>query len=83
MIKYLVTIIGYLRKRTSNYGFWISLASLIPLALQTFGISDVLPENYDQIVNGVLSLIVAIGICNNPTTKAKFFSDDCDCNKGK
>lgn len=76
MAKYLVLIIEYLRRRTSNYGFWISLASLIPLALQTFGTVDILPENYEQIVNSFLSLLVAVGICSNPTTKAKFFNDD-------
>lgn len=69
-------MIEYFKKRISNYGFWISLASLIPLSFQTFGNIDLLPANYDQIVNCFLTLLVAVGICSNPTTTTKFFNDD-------
>lgn len=54
--------------RTKNYGFWASLFALVPLFLQTFGDASLLPSNYEDIVNLLLSLIVAMGIANNPTT---------------
>lgn len=57
-----------LGQRTKNYGFWVSLFALIPLFLQTFGDTSILPANYEDIVNLLLSLIVALGIANNPTT---------------
>lgn len=57
-----------LKERTKNYGFWVSLFALIPLFLQTFGDVSVLPSNYEEITNLVLSLIVTLGIVNNPTT---------------
>lgn len=69
-------ILQYLSKRMSNYGFWLSLAAFIPLTLQLFGNVDVLPNNYEEIVNCSLALLVALGICNNPTTQSKFFLDD-------
>lgn len=67
-------IIKYLEVRIRNYGFWISIFSLIPLVLQAFGIS--LIPNYDFIVNLILMILVVLGITNNPTTENKWFGDD-------
>lgn len=72
----LKNFIAYLGKRTSNYGFWISLFALIPLFLQTFFDASILPANYEDIVNGILTVLVSIGICNNPTTENRFYKDD-------
>lgn len=69
---------AYLNRRISNYGFWISLIALIPLFIQTFFDANILPSNYEEIANGFLTLLVSIGICNNPTTNSKFFTDDKD-----
>ena len=69
-------MLNYLKKRVRNYGFWVSLSALIPLALQTFSDVSVLPPNYEEITSLLLSLIVALGICNNPTTKKSSFLDD-------
>lgn len=60
--------------RWKNYGLWISIASLIPLILQSFNI-ELIP-NYQEIVNGVLGVLVLAGIINNPTTDHKGFHDD-------
>ena len=56
------------KDRLRNYGFWVSLFALIPLFLQTFGGASILPENYEEITNLILSILVALGIANNPTT---------------
>lgn len=69
-------MVEYIKRRVSNYGFWISLSALIPLFLQVFGDKNILPSNYDEIVNCILTLLVALGICNNPTTENRFYKDD-------
>jgi phi LC3 family holin len=64
-----------LKIRLRNYAFWISVASFIVLILQTFGVTFDLGQ-YDKVVNSVLSLLVLLGIINNPTTENKGFLDD-------
>ncbi|MGL6173444.1 MAG: hypothetical protein ACRC1P_02395 [Cellulosilyticaceae bacterium] len=61
-------------ERFKNYGLWVSIAALIPLILQAFGIS-IIPD-YNQIVNAILSILVMAGILSNPTTDNKWFGDD-------
>lgn len=62
-------------QRFRNYGFWVSLAALIPMACQLLGITH-MPDNYNDIVNAGLTLLVAAGIVSNPTTSNKGFVDD-------
>lgn len=69
-------MVEYIKRRVSNYGFWISLSALIPLFLQVFGDKNILPSNYDEIVNCILTLLVALGVCSNPTTENRFYKDD-------
>ncbi|GAA0087019.1 hypothetical protein UT300007_34600 [Clostridium sp. CTA-7] len=61
--------------RFKNYGLWVSIIALIPMILSTFGVK-VVPEGYQAIANTVLSILVALGILNNPTTECKWFRDD-------
>lgn len=64
--------------RLKNAGFWISLISFIPIVLESFGVS-ILPETWGAIKEFLLalvSLLVVLGILNNPTTESKFFLDD-------
>jgi uncharacterized membrane protein len=63
------------KSRFNNYGFWVSIAALVPIILQGFGI-DILPENYNTIINASLSVLVMMGLINNPTTDCKWFLDD-------
>ena len=71
-----MAIVNYFKSRVSNYGFWISLSALVPLFLQVFGDTSILPSNYEEIVNCILTLLVALGVCNNPTTDNRFYKDD-------
>ena len=48
-----------------NYGLWLSVASLIPLLLQAFGV-NILPANYMEIVNSFLGVCVLAGIISSP-----------------
>jgi uncharacterized membrane protein len=63
-------------QRFRNYGFWSALFAFIVMILQTFEIVK-LPDNYADIINGFLGLLVLAGIINDPnTTQSKWFSDD-------
>lgn len=62
-----------LNRRVRNYGFWLSLFSLMPLVIQACG--DELILNYDLIVHSVLRISVALGITNNPTLETKWHGD--------
>jgi len=54
------------KKRLRNYGLWVAVAALGLLALQTFGV-DVATDKYNQLVNGVLGVLVLLGVISNPT----------------
>jgi uncharacterized membrane protein len=64
-----------MKKRIRSKATWISLAALVPVVLQIFGF-DVLPKDYSSICNMVLTLLVALGVLNNPTTEGKWYLDD-------
>lgn len=70
------------KSRFKNYGLWISVAALVPMVLQGFGL-DVLPSNYTEIINGILGVLVMAGILNNPTTDSKWFLDDKSTEENK
>lgn len=61
--------------RFKNYGLWVSIAALIPMVLKGFNI-DILPDNYQEVINAVLAILVMLGIISNPTTDNKGFVDD-------
>ncbi|MEG0372031.1 MAG: holin [Clostridium sp.] len=61
--------------RWRNYGLWVSVGSFIPLVLQGLGL-NILPDNYTEIINAFLGILVMAGIVSNPTTSSKWFSDD-------
>lgn len=61
--------------RFKNYGLWVSILALIPLILNAFGVT-VIPDQYQVIANTILSILVAGGVLNNPTTTTKWFGDD-------
>lgn len=65
-------------KRFKNYALWAAIVGFIPTLLNGLGVYDIhvlLPDNYDKIVYGLLSILVLAGIINNPT-KGKGFKDE-------
>lgn len=48
-----------------NYGLWLSISSLILLVLQNSGV-NVVPEQFNNIVNGILGVLVMLGVISNP-----------------
>lgn len=61
--------------RFKNYGLWVSIAAFIPMFLKGIGY-DILPSNYNEIVNSLLGILVVAGILSNPQTENKGFLDD-------
>ena len=61
--------------RLKNYGLWISVAAFIPILLTVFGV-DIVSEEYNELVNALLGILVAAGLLNNPTTEERGFADD-------
>lgn len=61
--------------RFKNYGLWVSIFALIPLLLNVFGVK-IISEEYTEITNAVLAILVTAGIISNPTTEAKWYLDD-------
>lgn len=64
------------KNRLRNYGLWVSVAALIPLLLSAFGINLVSEDKYVQIINCILSILVALGLINNPDTSNRWYKDD-------
>lgn len=56
-----------------NYGLYASIAALIPLICEGFGI-DVLPKNYQEIITSVLGILVLLGVVSSPE-KGKGYID--------
>jgi len=61
--------------RYKNYGLWMSLASFVFLIIQENGF-QITPEKWDVYINSILSILILLGIINNPNTKNRGFSDD-------
>lgn len=61
--------------RFKNYGLWVSIAAFIPMMLKSFNI-DILPANYNDLVNSLFGILVVAGILNNPQTQNKGYLDD-------
>lgn len=61
--------------RFKNYGLWVSICALVPMVFKAFGV-DMLPQNYNDIVYSILSILVMAGILSNPNTSNKGFLDD-------
>ncbi|NPV90047.1 MAG: holin [Firmicutes bacterium] len=67
-----------MKKRLKNYGLWMAVAAFVLLIAQTLGYLT-LPEQvqqYHQLVNGLLGILVLLGILNNPTTQKTGYGDD-------
>lgn len=64
------------KNRFKNYGLWVSIAALIPLALSAFGINIIDQSKYMELINAILAVLVALGLVNNPDTENRWFKDD-------
>jgi uncharacterized membrane protein len=60
--------------RLKNYGLWVSIFAFIGLVCQTFDIVK-LPDNYNELVNTFLGILVLAGIISNPKEGNGFLDD--------
>lgn len=60
-------------ERFKNYGLWVSLASLILMALQDAGV-HITPEKFNAYVQSILGILVVLGIVSNPK-EGKWYQD--------
>lgn len=55
------------RVRLRNKTFWLTLVPLIVLLTQQLGLNWV-PENWEPIFETIMSILIVVGIINDPTT---------------
>ena len=56
-----------LKQQVKNKYFWVSVVSLIVLTAQQFNL-DFITANFQDYVNSVLTILVAMGILTNNST---------------
>lgn len=61
--------------RIKNRGLWTSIIASIPIILQSYGI-NIIPEQFNELINIILSIFIFFGFLNNPTTKNNGYLDD-------
>ncbi|WP_160693370.1 phage holin [Clostridium sp. C2-6-12] len=69
------------KARIRNKTFWVSLVGAVVLLIQQLGFKDLIPSNYADIVNSVLSILVMLGIVIDPSTKG--ISDTIENKEGE
>lgn len=50
-----------IKEQIKNKSFWLSITALLGLTVQQFGL-DFLPNNFQDFVNSVLTILVGMGI---------------------
>lgn len=68
-------VYAYLEPRIRNKGFWLSIFAAVPLIIECFFDKSLIPANYEQITNTALSVLVIMGIVNNPKD-GKWYKDE-------
>lgn len=69
-----------MKERLKNYGLWVSVAALVALICDSYGL-NILPPNYTEITTAVLGICVMLGIVNDPTTDNHWYLDDKNLKK--
>lgn len=64
-----------LKKRFTNKAFLVSFIAAIVLLIQQLGFGGYLPDNLNDVVNTVLTILCMLGIIVDPTTDGVSDSD--------
>lgn len=56
-----------LQARLKNKAFWVAMASAIALLVQQLGL-NIIPNNYTEIVNTILTILTMLGIIVDTST---------------
>lgn len=58
-----------LKARLRNKAFLVAMISAIALLIQQLGFKDLIPENYKDVVNSILSILTMLGIVVDTSTE--------------
>ncbi|MBQ6830993.1 MAG: holin [Clostridia bacterium] len=64
-------VIKNILSRFKSWAVWVSFGALVAFCVKEFGGIDI-SATVDGLLNVLVPLLVAFGIVNNPTDKAKF-----------
>ncbi|EKQ56604.1 MULTISPECIES: phage holin [unclassified Clostridium] len=56
-----------IKARLKNKAFWVAMASALALLIQQLGL-NIIPGNFSEIVNTVLTILTMLGILVDPST---------------
>ncbi|MCE5221970.1 MAG: phage holin [Clostridium sp.] len=56
-----------LKARLKNKAFWVAMVSAIALLVQQLGL-NIIPSDYTEIVNTILTILTMLGIVIDPST---------------
>jgi uncharacterized membrane protein len=56
------------KSRLRSYPLWAGVISFVLLTAEVWGLTDVLPIEFGGWLNGILGLLVLLGLVNNPVT---------------
>lgn len=65
-----------MNNRWKNFGLWAAIFAFIPIMCESMGILNVIPNNYEVLIQGFLAILVLAGIINNPNTENRLYGDD-------
>lgn len=63
------------QNRFKSWALWVSVAGAVWVILSTFGITEkigITESTFKTILDAVGSILIAFGICNNPTDRENF-----------
>lgn len=58
-----------LKERFRNKTFILAMVGAIVLLIQQLGFKDIIPSNYADVVNSILTILIMLGIVVDPSTK--------------
>ena len=61
-----------IQNRFKSKVVWISVASLLYLILQKFDLINITQMEYNEIVDGIIAILLLLGILNNPSDNSNF-----------
>ena len=64
-----------MQNRFKSWALWVSVAGAIWVIMSTFGVTEAIgitESTFKTVLDAVGSILIAFGICNNPTDKENF-----------
>ena len=62
--------------RWKNFNLWMAIFAFVPIFCESTGMTNIIPSNYEVLIQSVLAILVLAGIINNPTTENRWLKDE-------